>query len=315
MSEVGEDSVTPAAAATRTAGSILREARQAQGLHIAALAATIKVQQKKLELLEADRIDELPDATFTRALAQTVCRALKIDPAPVLALLPQPSGHRLEHVSEGINEPFRERPGRREPSDWSMSASPAVWGPLLLLVAAVVIYVVPTNWLDRFQPVEGPGQAASAPASAASAPETTSMTETIPGTAVSVSAAPPVVAEAASVPVELPAANPVPAIAPTAASAPAVAAPVPASPPPVAANTAATLQIRTKAASWIEVHDSRGKTLVARTVQAGEALSLDGPAPLRLKVGNVGGTEVTYRGQPLNLAANSRDNVARLQLK
>ena len=85
-----------AGAAQRSAGRLLREAREAQGLHIAALAAAIKVAPRKLELLEADRFDELPDATFTRALAQTVCRALKIDPAPVLALLPPPPGHRLE---------------------------------------------------------------------------------------------------------------------------------------------------------------------------------------------------------------------------
>ena len=70
--------------AATSAGRLLREAREKQGLHIAALAAAIKVAPKKLELLESDRFDALPDATFTRALAQTVCRALKIDPAPVL---------------------------------------------------------------------------------------------------------------------------------------------------------------------------------------------------------------------------------------
>ncbi len=66
----------PIATASPTAGRLLREAREKQGLHIAALAAAIKVAPRKLELLEADRFDELPDATFTSALAQTVCRAL-----------------------------------------------------------------------------------------------------------------------------------------------------------------------------------------------------------------------------------------------
>ena len=69
---------------TATAGSLLRAAREKQGLHIAALAAAIKVSQRKLEALEGDRYDELPDATFTRALAQTVCRTLKVDARPVL---------------------------------------------------------------------------------------------------------------------------------------------------------------------------------------------------------------------------------------
>ena len=93
MSELSD--TQPLKVAPSTAGGLLRQARQAQGLHIAALAAAIKVTPRKLELLEADRLDELPDATFTRALAQTVCRTLKIDAAPVLALLPPPKGHRL----------------------------------------------------------------------------------------------------------------------------------------------------------------------------------------------------------------------------
>ena len=53
-----------------SAGALLRAAREKQGLHIAALAASIKVTPRKLDALEHDRWDELPDATFTRALAQ-----------------------------------------------------------------------------------------------------------------------------------------------------------------------------------------------------------------------------------------------------
>ena len=83
---MNETAAAPLPGAT-TAGRLLREARERQGLHIVALAAMIKVAPKKLEMLEADRLDALPDATFARALAQTVCRALKVDAGPVLALL------------------------------------------------------------------------------------------------------------------------------------------------------------------------------------------------------------------------------------
>jgi cytoskeleton protein RodZ len=72
-----------------TAGTLLRHAREAQGLHIAALAAALKVPQRKLEALERDEYGALPDPSFTRALALSVCRSLKIDSAPVLALLPK----------------------------------------------------------------------------------------------------------------------------------------------------------------------------------------------------------------------------------
>ena len=55
---------TPPQAAGGSAGALLRAARERQGLHVAALAAMIKIPQRKLESLEADRLDELPDATF-----------------------------------------------------------------------------------------------------------------------------------------------------------------------------------------------------------------------------------------------------------
>ena len=80
------------------------------------LAATIKVAPAKLEALEQDRYGELPNATFTRALAQSVCRSLKIDPRPVLALLPQVDAPPLEDAMGKLNTPFQERDSRADGS-------------------------------------------------------------------------------------------------------------------------------------------------------------------------------------------------------
>lgn len=291
-------------APARTAGAILREARQAQGLHIAALAATIKVSQRKLEALEGDRFDELPDATFTRALAQTVCRALKIDAAPVLALLPAPAGHRLEHVAEGINEPFRE--GRREPADWpSALASPAVWGVLLIVVLTAALYLVPQTWLPSLPPLSG---AASAPAAAASA-------------TVSVSVPTAAVAEPSPAPASAPTAESTAALSAPGAAAVAVpqaaapAAIAPSAPAAAASSATAALQLRTMAQSWVEVQDARQQVLLSRVVEPGEAIALDGAMPLRVKIGNARATELVFRGRTLDLTPNTRDNVARLELK
>ncbi len=77
------------AAPGKSAGRLLREAREAAGIHIGALAVSLKVPVKRLEALEADNLAQLPDAVFARALAATICRSLKVDPEPVLARLPQ----------------------------------------------------------------------------------------------------------------------------------------------------------------------------------------------------------------------------------
>lgn len=153
-----------------SAGRLLREARERQGLHVAALAASIKVATKKLEMLEADRFDALPDATFTRALAQTVCRALKIDSAAVMRLLPPLGGHRLEQLGEGLNAPFRDRPGVLVQRDWAALTSPVFWITALILVAAIGVYFLPPGVIGQGSArVRG---AASAPAAAAPAAST-----------------------------------------------------------------------------------------------------------------------------------------------
>lgn len=281
-----------------SAGALLREARQAQGLHIAVLAASIKVSQRKLEALEADRYDELPDATFTRALAKTVCRSLKIDPAPVLALLPQHQvDDRLAHVSQGINARFRDAPGR-ESADLSAFSSPAVWGPALLIVGAAIVYFWPQGWMPDLAANGG------APATAASAPEAGVATEPV--------ALPPVAPPPAA-----PAPAPEPATAaaePASAPVVAEAEPAAAAPAPAAANANA-LVVRASAASWVEVVDARSSVLVSRLLKAGESLALDGIAPFKVRVGNAADTELVFRGQPVDLEPATRDNVARLELK
>jgi cytoskeleton protein RodZ len=288
------ESTTPAPPRPTPAGGLIRQARQAQGLHIAALAAAIKVVPRKLELLESDQLDQLPDPTFTRALAQTVCRTLKIDPVPILALLPPPRGHRLEQVSEGLNTPFRERPGRLVPKEWASVAMPALVLAALLVIAAVVIYLMPVGSLQI--PKLGT-HAASEPVAAASA---SAVTETIvmPQTAASGTSA------------TLDGAQAVP-IVPIETSGAATDVPEAASGP----MAAGVLQLRPSEASWVEVLDARGKPLIARLVQPGESVGLDGVMPFKVKIGNANATQVMFRGQPLELGPFTRDNMAKLELK
>lgn len=286
--EVGDSPPMPPAVAA-TAGALLRQARQARGLHIAALAAAIKVVPRKLELLESDQFDQLPGATFTRALAQTVCRTLKIDAAPILALMPPPQAARLENVSQGLNAPFRERPGRLVPKEWASPTSPALWLAVALLLAALAMYFAPANWLPFAKSVvsnaidEHP--AAVAP---------------VVNSAVTATQAPASQSGSAGVMAQEP--TPQDLMPPAAA-------------PEAVVPAAGMLQIRVSAQSWVEVTDARGQALISRVVLPGEDVALDGETPLKIKIGNAGVTQLSLRGQPVDLAAYTRDNVARLELK
>jgi cytoskeleton protein RodZ len=260
---------------------MLRSAREKRGLHIAALAASIKVPQRKLEALEADRYDELPDLTFTRALAQSVCRHLKIELQPVLDRLPQTvaAPQKLVHVGSGLATPFRERPGREAPADWSWLGRPVVWGTLLVLVAAGVLAFVPGRWLDL-------GARSRPPAAPASAP---------------------MVTEPASSPVVV-----TPPLSPTLSVEAAEAATAPVA---VAAAASAVLGLQASAETWVEVQGAGGQVLLQRKLAAGEALTLESAdLPLRLTIGNASATRLSFRGQAVDLGANTLGNVARLQL-
>lgn len=291
-----------------SAGALLRAARERQGLHIAALSAAIKIPQRKLEALEAGRFDELPDATFTRALAMTVCRALKIDAAPVLAQLPQVGGNGLAAVTGGLNAPFRDRPGRADPADFSPARHPLSWAALAVLVAAAAVFLVPSGWWQAFWPGSTPSQppAAAAPASA-------------PGAAGSAAATvPPASAASAAVSDSLSATSA--ALGASGAAVPAVevvhSVPgVDAGASAVADSAAGVAVLRATDATWVEVVDAGGQVLVQRVLQPGESLGLNGRLPFRLKIGNAVATQLQFRGQGVDLAAFTRDNVARLELK
>jgi len=289
------------------AGALLRAARQQQGLHIAALAASIKVTPAKLEALESGRTHELPDATFTRALALTVCRVLKTDAAPVLALLPGALPGSLGRVDGGLNAPFRERAGRGDPAGWLPWRHPVLWLAGLLLVAAAAFVLVPGR-------ADLPGQPGQLPM-----PDGTSTPVMPPsgagGPAPSLEAL-PAPADAASAVGAFVTPSPIMAAAAGAAGAAAPAALTPAVAAAADLQTAAdaALVLRAVQATWVQAVDAGGQTLMARLVPAGETVALTPALPVRLRIGNARGTELQFRGQPVDLAAAARDNIATITL-
>lgn len=294
---------------TVTAGGLLRAAREKQGLHIAALAAAMKVAPRKLDALENDRWSELPDATFVRALALTVCRTLKTDAKPVLDLLPPAQTMALQSIGEHLNAPFRDSDGHGDSSLAGLAIRPMVWAAAVLMAAAVAVYFAPDS-LFKGAPTTALAVVAPA-ASAASAAVAAASAPALPGSAASGSSGVAAPLPAASVAAGLPAAVPLVAAAFAAGETVFSAPPVNAL---QGAAAAGVVQLRTSEASWVDVRDARGQVLLSRIVQPGETVGLDGTSPMRLTIGNAASTQVSFRGQAVNLAPNTRDNVARIEL-
>ena len=298
------------------------------GLHIAALAVSLKVPVKKLEALEADRFDLLPDAVFVRALASSVCRTLKIDALPVLQLLPQTSSPKLTYQGVGINAPFRAPGDGPRPSMWAQVSHPAVLGGLVLVLGALVLILLPAARsggadvksepvanASGAEPVKAPAETAVAELAIADPVKPAANGQvTLPS-----STAPAARLEASPVIAESPAAAPAPvpaAVAPVAAK-PAAAAASSAMVPLAGAATPASgiVVFSAKGNSWIEVTDSKGQVVLRRTLNAGETAAASGALPLNAVVGRADATQVQVRGKAFDLSGFAKDNVARFEVR
>jgi len=276
-----------------TAGALLRAAREASGLHIAALAVSMKVPVKKLEALEADRYEALPDAVFVRALASGVCRALKVDPEPVLAKLPHLHKPRLVSADVGINTPFQAHKfaGTFSPSN---IGKPAVITVVVLLLALLGVLFFPQYSEEK------------------KTAEREAVVETSVPVMVSSSATPPVGPAAPSEALVAPS-----QIEPIAApQLPASVAAEPSQTGDVGGIGTGTVVFRVRGSSWIEVTDAKGVVPLRRMLSQGETAGASGAVPLSIIVGRADVTDVEVRGKPFSLeTVTSKDNVARFEVK
>jgi cytoskeleton protein RodZ len=134
-----------------TAGEMLRQAREAHGLDIAVVAAALKVPTQKMEALESDNIDALPDPVFARALAASVCRALRIDSAPVLAKLPGALRPGLADADRTMSSNIRSGAPHqgRNGNGLSKPSRALVAVVLVLLLGAAALFWLPQSAFDQ----------------------------------------------------------------------------------------------------------------------------------------------------------------------
>lgn len=344
MSDLDESSMTQQpfeenpqaypADAHSSAGAMLRHAREAAGLHIAALAVSLKVPVKKLEALEADQFDLLPDAVFVRALASSVCRHLKMDPQPVLALLPQTIHPNLAGRDASINAPFRAAHDSSARSSWAQVSRTAVWGGLLLLLATLVLVFLPTV-KSAVEQIAGNLAAMSASNEPAKPAVTDSVDQTGPsaGAVPASPAAPPAAGSSviAALPGGTTASSSISGSATTTLQAARPAAEMPpsalpgtvtvlmasasAASAPVAGSVSDIVVFSAKSESWVEVTDARGQVVLRRTLATGEVAGASGTLPMAAVVGRADATQVQVRGKALDLLAIAKNNVARFEVK
>lgn len=296
-----------------TAGQWLRQARTRQGIHLAMLSVALKVPVRTLELLEADRHEELPGPTFIRALASSVCRHLRLDPAEVLTLLPQRDAQMSPPPASLEAAVPTPRAGRR----WSADRTQLTYIVLAVGMVAVIVGLLwwPAPSAEAPAPVPGvsfmppPDSALSAasdpevlaaPANPVMTPDATTPATLSPSAAVTTSSA----AAAAATPPGPSASLAAPSTRP--ASAPA----------PMAGQTAVpALRLSASGESWVEVRSSDDQVLFSQVLQAGEVHEVRHTGALKVVVGRAAVMQVQVKGQNFDLVPHTKVTVARFEVR
>jgi len=280
-------------------------------------AYSLKLNPRQIEAIESGRFDLLPGSAFTRGFLRNYARLLKIDPAPLLAVLePLPSEATVELAPASNAHGDMPEVGRGR---FRRSVLPGVLAALALLGIVVVGWYYDTQ---KNKPQEE--LVASLPQSAqppAFGPGAQEVTPAVPPAAevVSTPAAVPVspTAPAASLAEPLPVSAPVvPAAAPV-KEASVVPAAVNATPAAVDVPKSGSDRLVFDFAqdSWVEVKDAAGKIVFSRLGKAGTREQVDVKPPFSAVIGNARGVKLERNGAPVDLGLTAKATVARLKIE
>jgi len=333
------------AAATReNPGETLRQARESRGWDQGEVARKLNLTVSSLKNLEDGAFDKLPGHTFARGYIRAYAKLLDMDQAALVQAFDSCTGTHAQgsdvHALGRIEEPVRLSHNILRIVSllllvvvvgggfvwWKDQSGNA--GKELFNLAPEHIEVESADGTTQIHPLDEPeDQAVTAgeqPEAAAPTSEPLPLPEAAPQTpAAPVTNAPaatvaPAAPAAATAPAAHVAATPAPAapvapVAPVTAPVVAAAAPAPAAPAEVPAGSG-QVSLKFTGACWFSVTDGNGKLLVQATKKSGDVVDVVGKLPLSLHLGAARAVQVSYNGQPVDLAASTRGEIARLKL-
>jgi cytoskeleton protein RodZ len=279
--------------------------------------------------IEAGDYAALPSPAVTRGFVRAYAKILRLDPAPLVALVPMdnPVPEETGGTVRGNRPTSFSHSRSRYPTHGKRSGLPMAW------IAGVVVVAAAAGAAWHFGLVKMPGSETVANGEAVlHAPvETTTVatpvSDTVHNPSVPLISVPaPADANGATgtgrsantTPVAPAAVTP-----PAATTTPATAGTTPAATTPPAAPAAAapaaaganTLVLNVREDSWIEVKPQGGKALISRLVRAGSTETVDVPGTATLVVGNPAGVSATLRGAAVALPPVPGKTISRVTLK
>lgn len=326
-------------------GETLRQARESNGWSLAEVALKLNLTVTSLSNLEAGAFDKLPGHTFARGYIRAYAKLLGMDQTVLVQQFDQSTGTDSQgsnvHALGRIEEPVR------------VSHTILRIVSLLLLIAVIGggfvwwqdqtslrtkdltslapehVEVEGADGTTQIHPIDEPedqaveeNQADTSTTLALPQSETTAESTGAEGAAPAITPTAPAATPTAPVhtpaPVVATPATPAPNVPAT--PAPTVTAPVVPAAPAATAEAVAPVagegqvQLQFSADCWAQVTDGRGKVIFSGLKHKGDSVSVSGKPPLNVRLGVARAAQVSYNGQPVDIAPFTSGETARLKL-
>lgn len=321
QSKSNEDAQVP----TEGLGAQLRQARESKKLTQQDVSNSLRYSVKQIDALENHQFEVLPDAMMTRGFIRSYAKYLDMDAEFLLADYRARLGEEDAHKVIIVKSSMRPVALTKESLPW-----------LKYILATIVVLLFLLAWMFyvEFMPKQTLGAdsdtvnvAATDVAGADSSAEV-GQTQQNAETSTAITAVPEAALPAAERLTEADASQAIQDITAnqiTMPSTPSAVADASTNVAPgtrtateadaVQPNAKKTIHLSFTGQSWVSVSDKNGKVIYEKLGQAGTQESVSAMPPLTVVIGNAVDTKLQYSGQPVDITANTRNNVARITLE
>jgi cytoskeleton protein RodZ len=329
------------AATRRNPGETLRQARESRNWSLPDVALRLNLTATSLGYVEAGDFDKLPGHTFARGYIRAYAKLMDLDQAALVNEFDQYTGTDGKgsnvHALGRIEEPVR------------LSHNILRIVSLLLLIALIGggfvwwqdqatlrgkeptslgmehVEVESADGTTQIHPLDEPeDQAVTEAQGSTPAPLPLNNAEpaaAVPTTPTAPTTTAPATGATAAAPAHGTAATPAaPAhTAPTTPATAAVPAPAPAQAPATTEAAPAPagfgqVHIAFNADCWFQITDGNGKVLTSGLKRSGDTVDVSGKPPLAVRLGVARAAQVSYNGQPVDVAPFTSGQTARMKL-
>jgi cytoskeleton protein RodZ len=274
-------------------GAQLRQARLDLKLAPEDVAHILHLAARQIVALENDDFDALPGPTYVRGYLRGYAQLLGLSPDPVI-------------------DAYNRLVASRRPVDLGkLAPRPEIRSDHQLIKFATLAVIVIVLGLSAVWYHEQDRPAVHAPAVAEPKPESEAPSETDTATMPTPPPAPEVTPPRPAAPVPAPTPTKPPAAA-VEKPAPVVPAPTPVA--PAVAGPRGQLVLRMQVESWADVRDAAGNKLLYEVIAPGRTVTVEGPTPLSVFLGNAKGVDVQFNGEAFDVSRFKRGDIARFTL-